>query len=357
MRWGISTAIALASMLAACTGEVSDGSGDPSRDGSAAPIDGASFDAGGPSSDGAPPPPPADGGSTGGDDAGAGTTDGGGATPVDAGTTPEPTDWISYVSFWRSVAHLPPVTERATLSAACELHARYMVENDVIQHSEDPSNPFYSAEGDAAARASNLWGDFSNHTFVEAIDEWMSAPFHAIGVIDARLREVGFGDHFDASSPSLKYGVALDVIRGIGGSTPPGVTYPLPFPGDGSVVPLTRYLREVPDPLSACPGYSAPAGLPILLQLGPGFSVVPNVTSTSFRGAAGALEHCVFDETDYTYPDAAWQSTARQILDGRDAVVLIPRAPLAAGETYEVSITANGTTTTWSFSVSSTPHR
>jgi len=42
----------------------------------------------------------------------------------------------------------------------------------------------------------------------------------------------------------------------------------------------------------------------------------------------------------------------RAILDSRDAIVLIPKEPLYPGETYSVSISANGKTTTWSFSVS-----
>jgi hypothetical protein len=66
------------------------------------------------------------------------------------------------------------------------------------------------------------------------------------------------------------------------------------------------------------------------------------------------LEHCVFDETTYTNPDSGTQSTGRNVLNARDAIVLIPRNPLTAGAIYQVSITANGQTYAWSFMVSAT---
>jgi hypothetical protein len=42
----------------------------------------------------------------------------------------------------------------------------------------------------------------------------------------------------------------------------------------------------------------------------------------------------------------------RNILNARDAVVLIPRDPLTPGTRYTVSITVNGQTHAWSFTVS-----
>ena len=61
------------------------------------------------------------------------------------------------------------------------------------------------------------------------------------------------------------------------------------------------------------------------------------------------LEHCVFDETSYTNPDHNAQYLGRGILGSRDAIVLIPRAPLTPGAQYTVSITVDGTPHSWSF--------
>ena len=66
------------------------------------------------------------------------------------------------------------------------------------------------------------------------------------------------------------------------------------------------------------------------------------------------LESCILDETTYTNPDTYQQYLGKVILDARDAIVIIPRQPLTPGATYRVSITVNGQTHSWSFSVSST---
>jgi hypothetical protein len=95
--------------------------------------------------------------------------------------------------------------------------------------------------------------------------------------------------------------------------------------------------------------------LPIILQIGPG-NLVPHVTSHSFMQGSTSLAHCVFDETSYSNPSSVQQDLGRNILDFRDAIILIPRNPLTPGASYTASITANGQTYTWSFRVSSTAH-
>jgi hypothetical protein len=263
---------------------------------------------------------------------------------------PPPAGWLVVVNSYRTMAGLPSVAEQADWSHGDWLHARYMVKNDVIQHTEDPNNPWYTLEGLAAAQASNLMVSSSVTASDEhAIDGWMQAPFHAVGVIDPALHRVGFGSYREADG-GWQMGAGLDVLRGLG-SLPPTVQFPVKWPADGTTVGLTSHWGESPSPLTSCPGYSAPSGLPLLLQIGPG-DRVPQVTAHSFRQGGTPLDHCVFDETSYSHPDGAQQSLGRAILDGRDAVVLIPRQPLTPGATYAVSITANGQTHTWSFAVS-----
>jgi hypothetical protein len=77
--------------------------------------------------------------------------------------------------------------------------------------------------------------------------------------------------------------------------------------------------------------------------------MTPNVSDFSFKADESLLESCLYDETSYTNEDPGTQATGRIILNGRDAIVLIPRNPLTAGQSYTVSITANGETITWSF--------
>ncbi len=264
---------------------------------------------------------------------------------------PQP-NWLAYVNHYRAMADLPPVTENVTWSDGCWKHARYMVKNDFIGHTEDPNNPWYTPEGQAAGGSSNVWASYAVDTADEdSVDVFMQAPFHAVGIVDPALLQVGFGSYRE-SDGGLQYGVALDVIRGLG-SIPPSVAFPVKWPAHGTTVPILLHWGEYPDPLTSCPGYSTPSGLPIILQIGPG-NVTPNVTSHSFMQGSTPLEHCVFDETSYTNPDGSAQSLGRSCLDARDATVLIPRYPLTPGATYSASITVNDQTYTWSFTVSST---
>jgi len=261
-------------------------------------------------------------------------------------------NWLGYVNYYRTMASLPLLLEDSTLSEAGWLHARYIVKNDVLGHSEDPQNPWYTPEGAAAAQSSNLSASYNAGSSDEsAVDVWMQAPFHAIGILDPALHHTGFGSYREADG-GLQMGAALDVIRGLG-EVPASVGFPIQWPADGETVPISLHWGESPNPLTSCPGYTAPAGLPILLQVGPG-GLVPDVTSTSFTQSSTALEHCTFDETSYANPDSSLQSLGRSILATRDAIVLIPRAPLMPGTTYTVSVTVDGQNYVWSFTVAST---
>ncbi len=245
--------------------------------------------------------------------------------------------WLAALNLYRSLAGLPAVVEDPTLSAGDLAHAKYVVRNDVIGHSEDASKPGYTDEGNLAASRSNV-AAASQPTMTETgpIDLWMRGPYHAIGILDPTLTRVGFGIAHD-SSGSMQSGAALDVLTGRGGSTA-GVSFPILFPGDGTRVPLDRYDgTENPDPLASCPGYTAPTGLPLIVQLPP--NVAPNVTSSSVTRDGAAVEHCVF------------AGSPGDSLGNRRAVVIIPKDVLRKGATYQATLAVGGETYTWSFSL------
>jgi hypothetical protein len=150
---------------------------------------------------------------------------------------------------------------------------------------------------------------------------------------------------------------ALNVISGLGSSPPASVAFPVMWPADGLTVNLRSYTgSESPDPLASCAGYTAPSGLPIILQLGAGnaiaFGGASPVTAFSFKQGAATLESCEFDENNYQNPDSNSQNLGRAVLSTRDAIVIVPRNPLTPGATYTVSVTANSQVYTWSFTVS-----
>jgi hypothetical protein len=256
---------------------------------------------------------------------------------------------LARLNYHRALAGLPTVTENAEWNNGCWLHARYAVKNDLTGHTEDSSRPWYTLEGLACAQSANLFYAgglaFSDEY---AVDYLMLLPFHGLGFVDPRLQVSGFGSYREEDG-GIQMSAAVDVIRGIRWSPPP--RYPVMWPTEGALVPFDRFPGgEYPNPLTSCPGFSVPAGLPLLLQLGTG-SITPQVTAHGLTKDGVALEHCVFDETTYVNPDAAAQSTGRAVLGARDAIVLLPRTPLEVGETYTASLTANGQTYTWSFTV------
>jgi len=257
--------------------------------------------------------------------------------------------WLTYINEYRLMANLLPVTDNESWNQGSVYHSRYMVKNNVLTHFEDPGNPYFTVEGDLAGRSGNLaasYNFYSDDRF--AFDTWMQAPFHAVSLIDPALRTVGFGS-FRENGTGLQMAATLDVLRGRG-DIPEEVEFPIMWPGDGKTVNINHHWGEYPSPLTSCPGYQAPTGLPIILQLGSG-SQVPQVTAHSFYLGDSALEHCIFDETSYENPDSADRALGRGILSARNAIVLIPREPLQPGEMYTASITTNNQTYTWSFFV------
>ncbi len=268
------------------------------------------------------------------------------AQPATASTT-----WLERVNEYRAGAGLLPVGENSDWSYEDMLHARYTVKTDILAHSEDPRNTWTTRGGAAAAHESNVMASSATGTSDEyAIDLWMQGPFHAIGIIDPRLAEAGFGSYREEDG-DYQMAAALDVIRGIDWERRAPRGYPVLWPSGQRPMPLTSYIGgEYPDPLTSCAGYAAPTGPAIIVQVGDG-GFKPDVTASSFTQGGRELDHCVFDETSYQNPDAEAEALGRAVLDGRDAIVLIPREPLLPGATYGVLIEANGHTYRWGFTV------
>ena len=266
--------------------------------------------------------------------------------------------WIDLVNRQRALAGLAPVSERTDWSTGASFHARYLGRNGALGHSEDPGNPWYTPEGYAAGMAGNVAGSYNPRASdAHAIESWMQAPFHAVSLLDPQLTQVGYGAFRDPLAP-LPMAAVLDIGRGL--SAAASVRFPVAWPGnDTSVTPPTAascppgtacHWGEAPSPIASCRGYTLPAGLPLILQIGAG-ALVPSVTASSLRRDGAPIEHCVIDETRYTNVDPDAQRRGRAILATRDAIVIIPRSPLPVGSRYDVSVTANGSVYRWSFGV------
>src|SRR6266511_5252689 len=159
------------------------------------------------------------------------------AVTVGGSAPPPQADWLTQVNLWRARAGVPAVGENPVWSQGDFLHSRYSVKNDVLQHDEAPSNPWYTLDGRAAAMASN--GSGNNRASAPdsyAIESWVQAPFHGIGMFDPKLRTVGYGSYREADG-GIEMSGWLNVIHGLAlGSTPPPL--PLVFPANGAAIPI-----------------------------------------------------------------------------------------------------------------------
>ena len=282
--------------------------------------------------------------------------------PTAAPTAVGPPAWLVYLNQIRASSGLPPVQESAELSAGAALHSEYMARNDnAIARTQKTDNPLFSEAGHNAAWNSNIYAtNISRSNYIWAFNFWLSAPFHALPMLDPGLQTVGYSNFRDDLG-SVQVTAVLDVHSAPQmAETAPTPSlgqamYPLAYPPPGGETwVLQQSLIEYPEPLSSCPGWHKPVGAPILLQLGSG-SLIPVVTEAELSSSRGPLPLCVFDETSYVNADEFAQARGRQILDAQDAVVLIPQQPLAVGETYTVRLVVNGETYAWSFTAVSPP--
>lgn len=247
--------------------------------------------------------------------------------------------WLDRFNTWRAISAVPSVTENTTWSAGDAAHAKYMVKNDLVTHYETPGVPYYTDAGNIAAQNSNInVSSTTSSTDENAIDWWMGAPFHAMAMMDPRLKSTGFGSYREIKS-GWQMGAAVDIGRG---NSYTGGTYPVFFPGNGTTEPLTTYSgNEFPDPLPACSGYGPTTGLPVFVEVGGGVST--KISSVhSFTGNGVPLAHCIEDSTT---------ANVGSYLTNRGAALLIPKAPLVAGVRYVVSLIVNSKPYAWSFTV------
>lgn len=272
--------------------------------------------------------------------------------------------WLARLNHYRAMVGLAPVSDDSVLSKGERDHARYLIRNygemirkginiGAAMHTEDPARPGYTPVGLRAARNSDVderAGSGPPSSANWAIDDWMTGAFHRLNLLNPGLGTVAYGESCDKATCVA----ALNVLSGDERSAAlsgPGRA-PLRFPPPGATVDIGPLAGEWPDPLSACPGYRAPAGLPITLELG---STMAAARLASYRlvrnGRTPArLDACGFDAATYASPDPVARRRGRDILRAFGAVVVIPRSPLAKGAGYAVSMTVNGREYKWSFS-------
>jgi hypothetical protein len=272
------------------------------------------------------------------------------------------TDWLGRINEIRGDSGLASVGENPTWTAGILAHLNYLDQTPAEYetgayaslHTENPASPYYTSEGAAEAGRSNLLTCCSVSP-VGAIDFWLTAPFHAIGILRPDLERVAFGR--DPSTGAA----GLDVISGLGFGGPGQEVL---FPGDGSTIDLGRYNGgELPSPIQTCeaehPGadYSTP-GLPLIAMLigepEPGTAATLRLPDGATVNTAGS-DLCLVTAADYFTTDTVYGPTGKEILELEHAVLVIPREPLVAGSyTVDISQPAQADLT-WSFTADLPP--
>jgi hypothetical protein len=260
-------------------------------------------------------------------------------------------DWLGRINEIRTASQLPPVVEERAWSAGILAHLNYLwntpsdLTEGVSLHSENPASPYYTPEGAKEGESSDL-GD--GKTNVEAIDNWLAAPFHAIGMLRPGLEKVAF-----ARVPSTG-NAGLDVISGINYEIPPKLVL---FPGPDSTIDLAHYIGESPPPIETClaehPGadYDS-AGLPLIALLTE--SPAPDLSATltlpdGTQVSSDGNDLCVVTASTFVTRDTIYGPTGSSILSFDNAVFLVPRLPLVSGR-YSVTISQPGKPDiAWSF--------
>ncbi len=280
--------------------------------------------------------------------------------------------WLQEINLYRGASGLALVAEEPAWSNAIMLHltylaytpAQYRTGQYASPHSENPTSPYYTAEGAHAGAVSLL----ISGGFFDAksnIDLWLGAPYHGAGMFSPQLTKVAYA--YLLGYVGLNVGDGLDW-------TVENPTDVIVFPGAGMTTNLYAFSgNETPNPLAACgwpePGWGdEPVGLPliILTTAEPSLSLSATLVAgdgPDFSTADGSL--CVVDVAHpsgqasslVNSPAVSPSPGARSILSvavqsgGYYEIFLLPRRGLTFSR-YRATVTQSGQAPiSWSFVV------
>ena len=264
---------------------------------------------------------------------------------------------IDTVNFYRVASGLKPITEDKRLSVAVIKHIRYLTLSDpkyftgkyVSRHLENPASPYYTMEGSHSGQelTSTLTNDQS-----QSVDRWMSAPFHAIGLMREGLFEIGWASAYNPQTGF--YDTGADVLDRLKLRRTKIIT----FPGNGSYSRMDNFQGESPDPREACgSNYQSFTGLPIWVSL---LAKPPHQMSAQLVTPSGVVvssrdQLCIVNELTMKSSDPLYGPAGRAIVRSDHMVLIFPKDPLTPG-LQKVSLFILGQQEiSWSFTVIASP--
>lgn len=170
------------------------------------------------------------------------------------------------------------LVERPEWSADCAKHNYYGAQTGELRHSEDPSSPFYSAEGNWAAENSVLasGGSWSQG------NPWEEAPIHLIQMLAPRLSEMGAAENDNHDCATTWPGYQRPEPAGL-------IAYSYPGDGVSGVVPTERAAESptIPGDQVGLPEGTATGRYLLAYLAGVDPSDAPDVTASATLSAAG----------------------------------------------------------------------
>lgn len=265
--------------------------------------------------------------------------------------------WIQTLNHYRQASGLRPIVEARNLSSAVEKHVTYLTMTDpkyftgqyVSRHLENPASPYYTVEGSRSGQelTTTLTNDQS-----ESVDRWMSAPFHAIGLMREGLFKVGWASAYNPRTGF--YDTGADVLDGLKLRRTKIIT----FPGNGSTSRMDNFQGESPDPREACgTNYRSFTGLPIWVSLlaKPPHQMSAELVTPSGKVLSSREQLCIVNEFSMKSSDPIYGPAGKAIVRADHMVLIFPKDPLTPG-LQKVSLSLHGKQNiSWSFNVIARP--
>src|SRR5260370_39888142 len=291
------------------------------------------------------------------------------------------------------MAKLLAIVDDSVMSAGAYDHARYLVNNgigggDIVLEKQQlrfeipqdafrfevKGKPFYTDEGASAGRHAVIVTareiSLSGAAFV---DRLMTMPFSGLIAMVPQFSTAGLGTYCEPGDCAIviMYRFRLEKSVRVGSYDGPAsdrlwnpglglsreetgrLKSAVEFPPDGATVALQSYRGpDYPDPSPSCPGYKAPTGSAISIQLGEGYGPDGSLeVSSHFVSRDGVeIETCLITAASYNGRNADETEIGKQGLARIGAAIILPREPLAPGH-YKVALKEAGKLYEWSFTV------
>jgi len=266
-------------------------------------------------------------------------------------------DWLSTLNSYRVSSGVNPVKENERLSKASQGHAdylastntRYLVGKYQNLHKENPESPYASRDGATVGAGVISW---TNGKYASAVDNLMTAPFHAIGLLRENLVDVGFGTSISKEN-SYEPGTRITNITVLSGLRNLPRKKVILFPGPNFVTHLNSFAGESPEPREACRAQFAEfQGLPIFASLlhRPARDLKVSLKTPDGKILTEGQELCVVTENNFLSTDLIYGPAGKSIIRAEHLVLIIPRKALSEGK-QSVRITeSRRPDLQWSFS-------